>query len=73
MEQEQEYESETKDNILKDLKEKLKQNIEWLSNFEKVKEEQVKRLTEMLEQNKIKLTEENKFLEEGITLWENAK
>jgi len=69
--QEQEYSEETRKNIVKDLKEQLKKNEDWLRNFEKIKIENIERLTRMLEDNKKKLEKDNEMLKKTIDLWEN--
>jgi hypothetical protein len=69
--QEQEYSEETRKNIVKDLKEQLKRNEEWLRSFEKIKIENIERLTRMLEDNKKKLEKDSEMLKKTIDLWEN--
>lgn len=71
--QEQEYEAEARDNIIKSWEEQLKLNNEWLANLETIRVEQAKRLSEALDANKLKLIEENKNLEDGLNLWKNVK
>jgi len=71
--QEQEYTEEARQNIIKDMEEKLKQSKEWVSNIEKIKVENVTRLVDMLEKNKLKMMKDIEFLEQGLDTWKNPK
>ena len=67
--QEQEYDVETVESMVKSWKERKGEYEAWLDNYERTKKEAVKRLNLELQSQREKIKKDLDFINEGIKLW----